>query len=320
MLALLKVLLLYKPRLDIKGKYAGTALWEAQSAQKYPQVVRELIRAGCDLHIEHMGYTPFQKIVVSDPGSKTYEVLYAAEKEWAKKSGYPFPANLPNEAGNTVLHMAAAGPEDRAVQNVLTLPGVDVNARNLAGRTPLFMAMHLRGAKSVKRLLDEEAATDVVDYQGNSVLDCALTAAPVEVIAAILQRPCSIEAPWDMGQPEVRCFAEEPWFEHLQTLILQRTQRDDATYGISTSAQLDGRIVVHDYQEDKSVLAVPIPKEMLRVQRVVFTFRSRDQGTLRLPLSISKLFSRSGFNCAISQAAAGKRPRKATPGPAVSHT
>ena len=136
----------------------------------------------------------------------------------------------------------------------------------------------------VVSLLKEGAKTDIIDYTSNSVLDAALTAASPRVIGAILdlKRPCSIEAPWDAMQPEIERFASEPWFEQLRLLIAKRAQRKEPAYQFHQQAILQEPRVVYDHEEDKTVLECEIGdannKTGIKVQKVTFTFRSRDQG------------------------------------------
>ena len=66
--------------------------------------------------------------------------------------------NLRLANGNTALHLAVSAPAPRIAQVLLRQPGVDLDARNKAGETPLMLAV-LRGQVAlVKSLIAAKAA------------------------------------------------------------------------------------------------------------------------------------------------------------------
>lgn len=256
---------------------AGTALWESANRGRYPKVVGKLIEAGSDIHIEAWEHTPFQIVAVTNPDSRAFKILYEAEQAFALKHGLEFTAA--NANGDTALHLAAQGSDYKVVEVLLTLPGFSVDTRNLSGQTALFKAMHMRGATIVRILLDAGAETDMTDYRGNSILDLALTAAPRAIIALLLEKPCSISAPWDSDSEDIQQYAAEPWFGRILELIAQRSPNTPPPHDVHTQAELRDLLVKRSVYIDQQVLAIQIPKnEGLSVSRIVFSFRSRDGG------------------------------------------
>ena len=59
-------------------------------------------------------------------------------------------------AGNTVLHLAAVGPEPTILRDLL-MRGASVHARNRAGNTPLYLAEKMASAECVRLLKDAGA-------------------------------------------------------------------------------------------------------------------------------------------------------------------
>ncbi|KAF2736971.1 hypothetical protein EJ04DRAFT_574998 [Polyplosphaeria fusca] len=272
---MMSLILKRKPDLEIKGNNAGTALWEAVNARKYPDMVDQLIKAGSDIHREYNEVTPFQSVARDDPDLKSYALLYKAEVKLAVKLGKTFDPTLPNSRGNTVLHTAAAIPQPGVVLNALPSGGLET--RNLDGRTPLFLAMHRhKGAEdAVRLLLARNAETDVVDHKGNSLLDQALIAAERNVVDMIITRPCSIEADWDMESERIQRFSEEDWFGKLKDLIIARQKRP-ALSNHAAHAQLHIGQYIYAHTKEIAIVRLEVPD--ITVSRVVFSTTSNDQG------------------------------------------
>jgi ankyrin repeat protein len=96
--------------------------------------------------------------------------------------------------GNTALHQAVVIPSPHTAAMLLKQPGVDINARNNAGETPLMLAV-LRGQiKMVQSLVSAQAA---VNHPGWTALHYAASAtyeqAP-EMIALLLDNFAYIDA------------------------------------------------------------------------------------------------------------------------------
>ncbi|KAI1333095.1 ankyrin repeat-containing domain protein [Xylariaceae sp. FL0255] len=269
--------------LSSKGKGCGTALWEAQ---RFPLVLKLLVDSGADIHQELFGgWTANMYALVHEFSveSRTFLTLYNAERQFAKDHGIKFNAAWQNSEGNSTLHLCAAGSNSMGVEIMLKLPGGEaaVNQRNNAGQTPLFHAIHLRGAQMVKRLIDAGAETDLTDYRGNSVLDTALSVAYRDIIRMIIDKPCGISAPWDVDGVEITQFAQEPWYEKLRALIVNRSIPTLPEYGFHVSSKLEKPIITKASQRiiDQQICPVKLPSHpRMRVRRVSFKIRSHDQG------------------------------------------
>jgi ankyrin repeat protein/Tol biopolymer transport system component len=104
------------------------------------------------------------------------------------------PASLAakNEAGSTLLHMAAAYDRSEAVAALLKMGG-SVTERDSYGRTALILCARERGQAATARLLIE-AGSDVnaVDKFGSSALDLAAWRGKAEVIDLLLEKGAKV--------------------------------------------------------------------------------------------------------------------------------
>jgi uncharacterized protein len=100
--------------------------------------------------------------------AKTTNAFWAAigrDDAWAMSNaiaaGVSPSATLPN--GNTALHQAVGEPAPSIAAMLIKQPGVDINARNAAGETPLMLAV-LRGQAAMAQAL--VAAKAAVNHPG----------------------------------------------------------------------------------------------------------------------------------------------------------
>ena len=84
--------------------------------------------------------------------------------------GYGVDVNAVDRNGNTPLHLAAFQSEDSSARFLLSL-GADMEARNLKGETPLHMAVKARNLRTTKDMLLKGAERDVRDNQGMYPID-----------------------------------------------------------------------------------------------------------------------------------------------------
>ena len=97
------------------------------------------------------------------------------DDEWAFSNALHngVPPNATTAKGNTALHEAVDAPAPRIAAMLMRQPGVDINARNKAGETPLMLAL-LRGQVAIaKALITAKAA---INHPGWTPLHYAASA------------------------------------------------------------------------------------------------------------------------------------------------
>lgn len=72
---------------------------------------------------------------------------------------------------NTALHYASIGGQVPVIKVLLNQPGVDVDVRDILGRTPLMCAARYGRVEAVKTLLEAGATPQNKDDFGLSVID-----------------------------------------------------------------------------------------------------------------------------------------------------
>ncbi|XP_046370254.2 ankyrin-2-like [Haliotis rufescens] len=89
---------------------------------------------------------------------------------------------------NSVLHAASLGGNIEIVRNVLTLNIVNINARDIEGMTPVFLAA-LNGHDEVFDLLvEKEADLLIVTDGGNTILHAACRGGNVQIVKYVLNQ------------------------------------------------------------------------------------------------------------------------------------
>lgn len=107
-----------------------------------------------------------------------------------------FDANSRDTKGQTALYLALRANAFSAADVLLKAPGVDVNALNEAGESPLMMAALKGQAEWSKRLIGQGAK---VDKAGWSPLHYAATGPEPAVVKLLLDRGAPIDAPSPNG-------------------------------------------------------------------------------------------------------------------------
>jgi len=111
-----------------------------------------------------------------------------------------------DEPSNTMLHLALRQGFTNLALHLIS-KGVDVNARNDVGRTPLMMATLKNQSVVIDALLSVRAETSACDYLGNSALAYALKNGNDEVSARLvtLSGQDSSCSSWDLSRdPKLR--------------------------------------------------------------------------------------------------------------------
>eukprot|EP00112_Aurelia_sp_Birch-Aquarium-sp1_P019325 Seg4757.2 transcript_id=Seg4757.2/GoldUCD/mRNA.D3Y31 product="Nuclear factor NF-kappa-B p100 subunit" protein_id=Seg4757.2/GoldUCD/D3Y31 len=102
--------------------------------------------------------------------------------------------NMPNDAGELVLHLAVAGENHQAFQLFLE-KGADVNLRNeKTGKTALHFAVEKENKDMVKRLLELEADVNAQTTKGNTPLHSLLRAEQRDTVILLLEKGADINA------------------------------------------------------------------------------------------------------------------------------
>jgi uncharacterized protein len=103
-----------------------------------------------------------------------------------------FDPNSRSPEGQTALHLALRDQSPRVAKSLLSSPGIDLNAVNGSGETPLMMAA-LRGELDWTRQLIERGAK--VHQDGWSPLHYAATGSEPKIVALLLDHGAPIDAP-----------------------------------------------------------------------------------------------------------------------------
>ena len=275
-------LLKHKASVHLKNIWGGNALRIAASSRRIPSTVKLLIEAGSDIHDISNGSTPFQNALQVMPDSETFKILLDAEKKLGSKLQDPSSILFPDDGGNTPLHLAAKSAYAPTLAEILGLPGVQIDARNHSGETPLHCAMHPRGAPAVDALIKVGASIHLLDYNGKSLLDAALPVAPSTVIELLVQRSCRANLPWPPDSSAVKRFEAESWFPRLKDLCTVAKLDDGLTYTSHIHEVREDAIYTIEQFNHQPYLSITIPdQENYKVQRMVFQTVSHDQGKSR---------------------------------------
>jgi len=113
------------------------------------ELLRKLISEGCDVNArDNYGFTPLMEAARYSDGYETATLLLAAGADPLARSTY----------GSTALHVAAINREaDPRIVELLVSAGVNVDAHNAAGNTPLIEAVEFGSPGMIGALLDAGA-------------------------------------------------------------------------------------------------------------------------------------------------------------------
>ncbi len=181
----------------------GAAALNFAVAQDEEQIVQLLIDHGADL--EHRdrdtGSTPLLTTLMTGNNSRIARMLMDAGAD----------TTVIDSDGYTVLHMAAyvddAGIFIRFIKN-----GVDVNARNNKGDTPLKYCALFGAWKEARLLIHCGAAVDIADNNGDTALHTAILSANPDMAELLLNAGASTDVQNSQGKTPMHwadCYQDE---------------------------------------------------------------------------------------------------------------
>ncbi|MFI4983966.1 MAG: ankyrin repeat domain-containing protein, partial [Rickettsiales bacterium] len=95
----------------------------------------------------------------------------------------------PDKLGNTLLHYAVEGKNQQIIEDILSVRGVDIDAQNIYGLTPLAKAVVEGNLEAVKALMMGGANINIPDKQGNTPLMYAAQFNRKEILIELLKDP-----------------------------------------------------------------------------------------------------------------------------------
>ncbi len=134
---------------DEKDEKGRTSLhWAAQEA--FLGIIRGLIRSGARINVsDDLGFTPLA--IAAGTGHE------AIVRELLNAGASPVIRN-PADANRTVLHVACSWERAGVVKALVKWPGIEINARDNYGKTPLAYAIDA-GNKELVTFLRRHGAT-----------------------------------------------------------------------------------------------------------------------------------------------------------------
>ena len=176
---------------------------------KQRELAEELVMMGADLQAtDQRGMTPLLLAAQNNDVQLLSLIVNNASSMRARDVIYE----------NTVLHLLAQHPDsgvmgaDRVFQMMLT-KGVDVNAKNAVGNTPLHYAAQSGNLTLMKLLLDSRAAIDSANTDNESPLHFAARAGQPRAVQFLVQAGADVNLRGREGTP-------------LELVYNKRAQRD----------------------------------------------------------------------------------------------
>jgi len=177
---IMKILQYCLKRIEVNGKDTReqTPLYSVLNYKDVPlEVLKNLIERGADVNAKDNKGNTLLLYCISSLGEKTDYLLKHTKVD----------LTAVNNEGNSLLHLITRTSDQNKFSSALFKKalnaGVDINLKNKAGRTPLFFAaQYSLCIDNVKYLHKLGANLNVIDNEGNSLLNVALTSETIEYV------------------------------------------------------------------------------------------------------------------------------------------
>lgn len=174
----------------VDGPYKGQTITESDRAK----LIRKMVQKGADVnHIDKHQIAPVHKVAINDRpecldalieanvdpnvtfmGERALTIAARQNRDKILKRllNYPKTAlNVTTETGGTVMHFAAAGMIDAPeCIELLIQAGLNINAQDQRGNTPLMIACFFNKPRVVQALLNANADKSIKNNEGKDAL------------------------------------------------------------------------------------------------------------------------------------------------------
>lgn len=176
--AIVKYLLENNANFGAQDSSGATPLHEAVRFGKI-EIARMLLNAGASVNAkDNLGKTPIMLILPRAKMKEIYSLLISYKADMKDKDMF----------GDNVLHTAAMMNADAEVIELLVKSGVDVNARNKEGVTPLEIAVQQKSIPTIKLLTLNGANIHTQNTRGESPLSLALEEVDNDILDAVVNQ------------------------------------------------------------------------------------------------------------------------------------
>ena len=174
-----------------------TPLMNVISSQQYSaELIKALLGAGADLNKQNGdGITVLMHSITYNTNNWKLSAALATQPN--------VDLTIADKKGNTALHYAAISKSEDAGKliNVLIERGVNVNAQNKDGQTPLFLAVHEEQAKNLATLvINGKADVKLADEDGVTVLHKAASMNNAPLMKFLIDNGADVTAKAKNGQ------------------------------------------------------------------------------------------------------------------------
>lgn len=122
-----------------------------------------------------------------------------------------------DDDGRTPLHCYKVNKE--CIQYFIETCGLEVNARDLKGNTPLIYITYESDVDCLRYLIEKGADVNAVDNEGWSALGSALYGEDKEIIALLLQNGAEVNVSWEKGETPLHYAVKHCGSEIVKLLI-----------------------------------------------------------------------------------------------------
>jgi len=134
--------------------------------------------------------------------------------------------NAKDLAGKTALHHAVEKNDKKIIKELLDRRA-DINAKDLAGKTALHYAVEMNDKKIIKELLDRGADVNAKDSNGYTALHTAVYYGYREIVELLLEKGSDVNVTDRFGRTPLQ-IAESHGFEEIVLFFERRSQEKTA--------------------------------------------------------------------------------------------